>query len=88
MKYIRLAASGLIVNSLVAPTSVILFPREKDPYFGKWTLPGGHVEENETINQAIIREIKEECDLDVQVHDRFYVQEINNYVIVTKLCTL
>lgn len=88
MKNIRLAVSGLIVNNLVRPTSVILIPREKDPYFGKWTLPGGHVEENETIDQAIVREIKEECELDVQVHDRFYVQQIANYVIVTKLCTL
>jgi len=34
---------------------------------GKWTFPGGHVEQGETYEQAAIREAKEETDLDVEV---------------------
>lgn len=30
------------------------------------TFPGGHVEENETLEEAVIREIKEETNLDIK----------------------
>ena len=36
---------------------------------GKYTLPAGHVEPNETFVQTCIREIKEEVCLDVQPED-------------------
>ncbi len=35
--------------------------------FNKWTPPGGHIEENETPDQAVVREWKEELNLDVEV---------------------
>lgn len=33
---------------------------------GYWTLPGGHVEENESSENAVKREIKEETNLDFE----------------------
>jgi len=36
---------------------------------GKWEFPGGKVEENETDQEALKREIKEELDIDVEVSD-------------------
>jgi molecular chaperone GrpE len=33
---------------------------------GKYDLPGGHIEKNETIEEALIREIKEETGLDAK----------------------
>ena len=39
--------------------------KKNDMNEGKWIGVGGHVEENETIDQAAIREIKEETGLDV-----------------------
>ena len=36
-------------------------------YKDKWVFPGGKVEENETPEDALIREIKEELDADITV---------------------
>ena len=36
-----------------------------------WEFPGGKIEPNETENQAIIREIKEELDMDITVIDKY-----------------
>lgn len=38
---------------------------------GCWALPGGVVEAGETIAQAVLREVKEETDLDVQLYGGF-----------------
>lgn len=38
-----------------------------------WSLPGGGLEYGETIEQCIIREMKEETGLDVSVKDLLYV---------------
>lgn len=38
---------------------------------GLWEFPGGKIEPNETENQAIIREIKEELDMDITVIDKY-----------------
>ena len=43
---------------------------EKDghPVSGEWVFPGGHLDEDEGIEQATKREVKEETNLDVNVH--------------------
>ena len=44
---------------------LISLRKNKKEYDGYWEYPGGKVEENETLEQAIIREIKEEIDLEI-----------------------
>ncbi|MDX5475664.1 MAG: NUDIX hydrolase [Bacillaceae bacterium] len=39
---------------------------KKDPKRG-WELPGGHVEKEETVENAVIREVKEETGIDIRV---------------------
>ncbi|MGO2100256.1 NUDIX domain-containing protein [Vagococcus salmoninarum] len=46
---------------------VLLVLRKKAPDANCWSLPGGKVEWLETIEQATIREIKEEINLEVQL---------------------
>lgn len=44
-------------------------------WFGKYTLPGGHVELGETLVDAVKREVKEEVGLDVDVVEFLLTQE-------------
>ena len=45
---------------------IALIKRGNEPSKGKWTIPGGLVELGETLEQAVIRETKEETGLDVE----------------------
>lgn len=54
-------ASGIIVE---CRGKILLLKRSmRDSYSGKWCLPGGSVEENETYFDAAIRELREETGL-------------------------
>jgi ADP-ribose pyrophosphatase YjhB (NUDIX family) len=46
---------------------MLLLKRNIEPFKGCWHLVGGHVEENETLKDALKREFKEETSLDVEV---------------------
>ena len=44
---------------------LISLRKNKKEYDGYWEYPGGKVEEDETLEQAIVREIKEEINLEI-----------------------
>lgn len=50
---------------------IVLVDRAKEP-FG-WSIPGGFVEFGETVEQAAIREAKEETNLDIAIDRQFHV---------------
>ena len=45
---------------------------------GLWEFPGGKIEPNETREDAIVREIKEELDIDIQV-EKYLSERVFNY---------
>lgn len=47
--------------------SIVLIKRKYDPYKGSWALPGGFVEWGETVESAVVREVKEETGLEVDI---------------------
>jgi 8-oxo-dGTP diphosphatase len=53
---------------------ILLIKRSTPPFVGYWALPGGRVEPRETVEQTIVREVKEETGLDVAV-----VKKIDEY---------
>jgi 8-oxo-dGTP diphosphatase len=46
--------------------NLLLIKRGAQPGQGKWSVPGGLVELGETVQDAMIREVKEEVGLDVE----------------------
>jgi mutator protein MutT len=50
----------------------------KHSYGGKWYLPGGKVEKNESLREAIKRELKEELNIDLKEFDLFGAYSNNN----------
>jgi 8-oxo-dGTP diphosphatase len=50
---------------IVKEDKILLEKRRNTPGRGKWSIPGGLVELGESLEQAVIREVKEETDLDV-----------------------
>lgn len=42
---------------------VLLIQRKNDPYKGMWALPGGFVDMDETLEEAVVRELEEEASI-------------------------
>lgn len=54
---------------------VLLIRRGTPPLQGRWSIPGGRVEWGETLEQAVVRELREETGLDVQVIELIEIVE-------------
>ena len=77
---------------------ILLEKRKNEPSKGKWSVPGGLVELGESMEQAVVREVKEETNL--EVYEPRLVDVINyisldkrgavmfHYVIVDYLVTV
>lgn len=63
----RVIAAGIVTNG----KDVLLGKKKEDeehPISGEWHFPGGHVDEGEGPQKTVKREIEEETDLNVDVH--------------------
>lgn len=52
--------------------SVLLIQRKIDPYKNTWALPGGLVHDDETLEQAVQRELKEETGVSINYLEQLY----------------
>ena len=64
MKTVRVVAAVIRDKDKVFATC-----RGYGEFKGGWEFPGGKIEANETSEQALIREIKEELDIDIEVNE-------------------
>jgi len=55
---------------------VLLGERAKDPFRGKWVIPGGGVRFLENLAQTAFREIQEEAGIEIELLEVIDVQEI------------
>jgi 8-oxo-dGTP diphosphatase len=52
---------------------IVLVQRGQPPFVGWWALPSGYIEADESVEQAAVRECKEETGLDVELVELFGV---------------
>jgi len=69
MKKPSIAVDGIITKD----EKILLIKRKNEPFKGKWALPGGFVEYGERVEEAVLREIKEETGLDAKIKKLFGV---------------
>jgi 8-oxo-dGTP diphosphatase len=46
---------------------ILLVRRDHAPALGQWSLPGGRVEWGEALREAVVREVREETGIDIEV---------------------
>lgn len=54
---------ALVIWPAHKDVQVLLIQRKHDPFAQKWALPGGFIEENETLVASVARELTEETGL-------------------------
>jgi ADP-ribose pyrophosphatase YjhB (NUDIX family) len=67
---------------------VLLVLRGTEPGRGLWSIPGGRIEADETPEQAVIREMREETGLEVVVGDPVGRVVRGRYDITDYACTV
>ena len=89
--YIGVGCGAFILNE---DGKVLLQKRNKEPEKGYWSIPGGKLEWMETFEEAVKREIKEECDIDIKIekllgiYDHIVKNENQHWVSPSFLCKI
>ncbi|GAA3759510.1 NUDIX domain-containing protein [Salinactinospora qingdaonensis] len=55
---------------------VLLIERGKEPFLGSLAIPGGHVRDNETLDEAAGRELSEETQID---SEQLHLEQLHSY---------
>lgn len=67
---------------------LLMVQRVRPPYAGMWSLPGGKLDLGETLESALIREMREETGLDIAVSgyagllESIYPDNSNNHYVI------
>ena len=86
--------STTVVAAIIKKENTYLIvQRNRNRYLGfKWEFPGGKVEANETFQEALSREIHEELNIDINIHEKLaeekYKDSEINIVLHYFLCSI
>jgi 8-oxo-dGTP diphosphatase len=72
-------AVGTIVST---SEGIVLIKRGIEPAYGKWVFPGGFVDRGERVEDAAIRETREEACLDVRLTGLLNVYSYTEYPVI------
>ncbi len=88
MRKTKIAVGGVIIRD----NKILLTKRRDDPDKNKWAIPGGKLELNETLEDGLKREMKEETSLNVKIGKLLGIIEVINdnfhYVILDYECDI
>jgi len=79
----RKGISIIFVNDKKQALLLLRDDKPDIPYPNMWDIPGGHVDAGETPEQCIVREMKEEMDLDLKEFQLLSVMEFTDRVEYT-----
>jgi 8-oxo-dGTP diphosphatase len=66
---VKMGYTGRTATAIIpfATDEILLIKRRTVPFRGYWALPGGRMDPGETVEQTILREVKEETGLDITI---------------------
>ena len=77
-----------VVNLIIKQGDSVLMFRRTDGFFnhgdGWWIVPAGHIEQGETAIESVVREAKEELDIDVAPEDVEFAHIVSNLASKTE----
>jgi len=69
---IKLTVDAVVFGYDNGKISILLIQRKYEPFKGKWAIPGGFVLENESLEEAVARELKEETGVAINYLEQLY----------------
>jgi 8-oxo-dGTP diphosphatase len=61
---------------------ILLLRRAIEPSYGKWVFPGGFVDRGESLEEAAVRETREETNLHVRIIRLLNIYSVRDYPVV------
>jgi len=69
---IKLTVDSVVFGYKDGNISILLIKRKYEPFKGKWAIPGGFVENNESLEEAAERELQEETGIKINFLEQLY----------------
>lgn len=69
---IKVAVDAVVFGYKDKSLHILLIKRSIEPFKGHWALPGGLVQEEESLEDAVIRELKEETNVNIEYLEQLY----------------
>lgn len=69
---IKLSVDAVVFGYEEGNISVLLIKRKYDPFKGQWAIPGGFVENHESLEDAVERELFEETGIKINYLEQLY----------------
>ena len=89
---IKMKSTNVVAAIIKKNNQYLIVQRNRNKHLGlKWEFPGGKVHDNETFEEALPREIKEELNITINMHEKFaeekYKDEKIDIILHYYLCT-